>query len=199
MPAPTIYYVRHGLTAWNVEQRLQGRHDVPLIAAGRAQAAKCGEILSELLARDGRAAETLHYVSSPLRRARETMEIVRATLGLQPTDYPIDARLVEIAFGEWEGLTYADVTARDKDVIAKRDAHKWEFLPPGGESYAQVSLRMRSWYQTLDKDTVVSAHGGTARALIGLLAIIPPEDATHYSVEHGVVYVFSGGTLARYG
>jgi broad specificity phosphatase PhoE len=199
MPGHTIYYVRHGLTAWNVEQRLQGRLDVPLNATGRLQAAKCGEILSGLLARDGHTPEALHYVSSPLTRARETMEIMRTTLGLQSSGFLVDARLAEIAFGEWEGLTYAEVTARDKDVIAKRDAQKWDFLPPGGESYAQVSVRMRSWYQAVDRDTVVSAHGGTARALIGLLAIVPPDDATHYTVEHGVVYVFSGGTLARYG
>jgi broad specificity phosphatase PhoE len=199
MPGPTIYYVRHGLTAWNAEQRLQGRLDVPLIAAGREQAAKCGEILSGLLTRDGHAPETLNYVSSPLSRARETMEIMRATLGLQSSGFLLDARLAEIAFGEWEGLTYSEVTARDKDVIARRDSHKWEFLPPGGESYAQVGVRMRSWYQTVDRDTVVAAHGGTARALIALFAIVPPDDATHYTVEQGVVYVFSGGTLARHG
>jgi len=196
---PTIYYVRHGLTAWNVEQRLQGRHDVPLNATGRAQAVKCGEILSELLTRDGCVPEALQYVSSPLSRARETMEIVRATLGLKPTGFPVDARLVEIAFGEWEGLTYSDVTARDKDVIARRDAQKWEFLPPGGESYAQVTARIGEWCARLDRDTVVAAHGGTARALVAHLKLAPPEDATHYTVEHGVVYVFSDGTLARYG
>ena len=69
MPSPVIYYVRHGLTDWNVQQRLQGRRDVPLNAKGRAQAALCGEILRDLLARDGRAPDSLGYVSSPLMRA----------------------------------------------------------------------------------------------------------------------------------
>jgi probable phosphoglycerate mutase len=198
MPAPTLYYVRHGLTDWNVQQRLQGRNDVPLNPEGRAQAARCGEILHDLIVRDGRAPAELGYVSSPLIRARTTMEIVRATLGLQPAGFAIDARLAEIAFGEWEGLTYADVLKRDKDVVARRESDKWGFLPPGGESYAQLTVRMRAWYETVDKDTVVAAHGGTARALIAHLGIASPQDATHYSIDQGVVYVFAQSGLARY-
>jgi broad specificity phosphatase PhoE len=46
---------------------------------------------------------------------------------------------------------------------------------------------------------VVAAHGGTARALIAHLAIVPPDDATHYAIDQGVVYVFAGKELARYG
>jgi broad specificity phosphatase PhoE len=199
VPRPVIYYVRHGLTDWNVQQRLQGRHDVPLNSEGRTQAVACGEILRDLLVRDGKAPVELGYVSSPLVRARATMEIVRATLGLEPTGFPVDARLAEIAFGEWEGLTYADVLQRDKDVVARRESDKWGFLPPGGESYAQLTVRMRAWYETVDRDTVVAAHGGTARALIAHLAIAPPEDAVHYSIDQGVVYAFADGEMTRYG
>ncbi len=199
MPSPVIYYVRHGLTDWNAQQRLQGRHDVPLNPQGHAQAVRCGEILRDLLVRDGRAPERLDYVSSPLIRARKTMEIMRATLGLEPGHYGIDTRLAEIAFGEWEGLTYADVLARDQDVVARRESNKWSFLPPGGESYAEVTVRMRQWYETVAGDTVVAAHGGTARALIAHLGYAPPEEATHYSIDQGVVYVFGADGIARYG
>jgi probable phosphoglycerate mutase len=101
MPKPVLYYVRHGLTEWNRQQRLQGRHDVPLIAEGRIQATRCGEILRALLARTGRVPGDLVYVSSPLMRARETMELVRAALGLPAAEYDVDARLAEIAFGDW--------------------------------------------------------------------------------------------------
>jgi broad specificity phosphatase PhoE len=199
VPAPVIYYVRHGLTDWNLQQRLQGRHDVPLNADGCKQAVRCGGILQDLFDRDGRAADSFAYVSSPLVRARKTMEIMRATLGLESAGYAVDGRLAEIAFGEWEGLTYADVVARDGDVVARRESHKWDFLPPGGESYAQVTLRIRKWYERVDRDTVVAAHGGTARALIAHLGLVPPEDATHYSIDQGVVYVFAGHVLGRYG
>ena len=70
VPRPVIYYVRHGLTDWNVQHRLQGRHDVPLNTEGCAQAVRCGEILRDLLVRDGGVPEDLDYVSSPLIRAR---------------------------------------------------------------------------------------------------------------------------------
>jgi broad specificity phosphatase PhoE len=194
---PVIYYIRHGLTDWNLEQRLQGRHDVPLNAAGCAQAACCAAILQHLFRRDHRAPEGFDYVSSPLVRARKTMEIVRATLGLDPAGYAVEGQLAEIAFGEWEGLTYPEV-ARDKHVIAARELDKWAFAPPGGESYAQVAVRIRQWYETIERDTVVAAHGGTARALIAHLGLAPPQDATHYSVDQGVVYVFAGSRLTRY-
>src|SRR5258708_20217521 len=147
MPAPTLYYVRHGLTDWNVQQRLQGRNDVPLNPEGRAQAVRCGEILRDLIVRDGRAPAELGYVSSPLIRARTTMEIVRATLGLEPAGFHVDARLAEIAFGEWEGLTYADVLKRDEDVVAKRESDKWGFLPPGAESSAPLTSPTPPRYQ----------------------------------------------------
>ncbi len=195
---PVIYYVRHGLTDWNVQHRLQGRHDVPLNAEGCAQAIRCGEILRDLLVRDGAVPEDLDYVSSPLIRARKTMEIIRATLGLDSAGYGVDARLAEISFGEWEGLTYTDVLSRDEDVVARRESDKWGFCPPGGESYAQVTARISQWHAALDRDTVVAAHGGTGRALIAHLALAPAQDATHHAVDQGVVYVFAGNLLTRY-
>jgi probable phosphoglycerate mutase len=196
---PAIYYIRHGLTDWNVAQRLQGRHDLPLNAAGCGQAACCTAILQDLFRREGRAPESFEYVSSPLVRARETMEIVRTTLGLAPVGYAIKEQLAEIAFGEWEGLTYAQVMARDQHVIAARESDKWGFAPPGGESYAQVAVRIRDWYETVARDTVVAAHGGTARALIAHLGVAPSQHAAHYSIDQGVVYLFAGNGLTRYG
>ena len=79
--SPLLYYIRHGETDWNRESRLQGQRDIPMNANGRAQARRCGEILRELLAREpsDRAPD---FVSSPLGRARETMELARAALGL---------------------------------------------------------------------------------------------------------------------
>ena len=84
MPRPILYFARHGETDWNLERRLQGQHDIPLNALGRVQASRCGEILRDLLARDGRPAARFDYVSSPLGRARETMELMRAELGARP-------------------------------------------------------------------------------------------------------------------
>ncbi|MBX9772880.1 MAG: histidine phosphatase family protein [Xanthobacteraceae bacterium] len=198
MSRPTLYYVRHGLTDWNIEGRLQGGHDIPLNDRGRTQAAQCAGILRDLFARDGRAAGDLHYVSSPLVRASETMDIIRSALDLPPGAYVRDPRLQEIAFGDWEGLTYLDVLKRDRSVVEKREGDKWLFRPPGGETYEEVARRVGEWYATLDRDTVVTAHGGTGRALVGHLGIAAPEDAAHHPIEQGVVYLFADQQLTRY-
>src|SRR5262245_31402090 len=199
MSRPTLYYVRHGLTDWNIEGRLQGRQDTPLNATGMQQAQQCGEILRNLFARDGRAAVDCGYVSSPLVRARATMDILRTTLALAPGGYVLDNRLAEIAFGEWEGLTYQDILARDRDIVEAREHDKWLFRPPGGETYEEVARRVGAWHATLDRDTVVTAHGGTGRALIAFLGVESPEQAVHHSIDHGVVYVFADGDVMRYG
>jgi broad specificity phosphatase PhoE len=198
MPRPTLYYVRHGLTDWNMQGRLQGRQDTPLNATGQQQAKRCGWILHDLLARDGRNAADFGYASSPLLRARTTMDILRATLALAPAGYRLDERLSEIAFGEWEGLTYNDILARDREVVETREHNKWLFRPPGGETYEEVAGRVGAWYATLDRDTVVTAHGGTGRALIAVLGVEAPDEAVHHTIDQGVVYVFADRSVTKY-
>jgi probable phosphoglycerate mutase len=195
---PTIYYIRHGETDWNVEGRLQGQKDVPLNARGRAQAVHCGGILCDLFVRDKCDPASLDYLSSPLGRARQTMELARPALGLAPGGYRVEPRLTEICFGDWEGFTIAQLRSRDPDRIAAREHDKWHFVPPGGESYKTVAARMRDWYESLTRDTVVTAHGGTARGLIAMLGIAKPAAAPLIDIAHGVVYVFAGERLTRY-
>lgn len=195
---PVLYYVRHGETDFNRQGRLQGRRDTPLNARGRQQAAECGVLLRDLFARDHRKAQDFKYVSSPLRRASETMEILRATLGLQVHDYEIDARLIEIAYGEWEGLTLQEIEMRNASVLSARERDKWDFAPPGGESYRELADRIGSWYSSLTADTVVAAHGGGVRALLAISNIVSEEEATHVQIAQGVVYVFANGKMSRY-
>lgn len=195
---PTLYYVRHGETDWNVERRLQGRRDVPLNARGHGQAARCGEILGDLFERDARSAAEFDYVSSPLSRARQTMEGVRAALDLDPATYRVDERLAEIAFGAWEGYTLAELRTRDPQRLAVREHDKYRFVPPGGESYELVGRRMAAWHAGLTRDTVAVAHGGTMRGLLVHLGIEPAAAAPLADVLQGVVYVFSENRLARY-
>jgi broad specificity phosphatase PhoE len=71
-----LYYVRHGETDFNSQGRLQGRRDTVLNAHGRRQAAECGVLLHDLFARERRQPQDFKYVSSPLKRARETMKIL---------------------------------------------------------------------------------------------------------------------------
>lgn len=195
---PILFYIRHGETDWNVAGRLQGRREVPLNRRGRAQGRHCGEILRDLFLHNKRNPTDLDYVSSPLGRARVTMELVRGALALDVQGYKVDYRLAEIAFGAWEGFTISQLRTRDPQRISARERDKWHFVPPGGESYAMVAERMRDWYERLTQDTVVTAHGGTARGLIAYLGIAKPAAAPLIDIAQGVVYVFADEKLTRY-
>ena len=149
---PTIYYIRHGETAWNAEGRLQGAQDTSLNDLGRKQAAHAGGILADLFARDRRSEQAPAYVASPLGRARSTMELVRGALRLPPHDYTIDDRLREIGYGDWEGATLAQMQARDPEVFGRRQVDKWTVSPPGRRDLclgADPGARLgmtRSWW-----------------------------------------------------
>ena len=198
MPAPVIYYIRHGETSWNAEGRLQGVQDIPLNDLGRRQAAHAGNILADLFARDGRDKSSLSFVASPLIRARATMELVRGELKLPRDGYALDDRLREIGYGKWEGSTLPEMQLRDPQLYAKRQTEKWTVSPPGGESYVEVQARMTDWYASVTADTVCVAHGGTARALMVALGIETPVSAADLTIEQGAVYVFRDGALQKY-
>lgn len=161
----TIYFIRHGQTDWNAAGRLQGRKDVPLNAIGLRQAAAVSERLGNLA---GSALEEADFLASPLMRARRTMEIVRSGLGLAAEDYRSDPRLQEIAFGAWEGLTWAEIRRRDPAGAAARDRNRWSYCPvgDGAESYAMLTQRVAPVLEALTRSTVVVAHGGVARAML---------------------------------
>jgi probable phosphoglycerate mutase len=198
MPAPVIYYIRHGETSWNAEGRLQGVQDIALNDLGRRQAAHAGSILADLFTQDGRDKSSLTFVASPLIRARATMELVRDSLQLPRDGYALDDRLREIGYGQWEGSTLPEMQLRDPDLYARRQTEKWSVSPPGGESYIEVQARMQDWYASVTADTVAVAHGGTARALMVALGIETPVSAADLTIEQGAVYVFRDGALQKY-
>ena len=198
MSRPTVYYIRHGETEWNALGRLQGAQDIPLNALGQLQATQAGNILGQLLARDGRDVTRLPFVASPLGRARATMELVREALELPADGYAIDPRLREIGYGKWEGATLPEMQAADPAFFARRLTEKWTLAPEGGETYAEVELRVRDWYGSLATDTVAVAHGGTARALMVALGFETPQVAVDLPIQQGAVYVFSPDGLKRY-
>ena len=118
-----------------------------------------------------------------------------ARLGLDPARYRMDDRLKEMSFGRWEGFTYPELTGREAEALAAREADKWGYVLPEGESYAQLEVRVRGWYETIDRDTVVASHGGVCRVLMAHLGILPNDMASTGNIGQGVVYVFTGADL----
>ena len=186
---PTIYFIRHGETDWNLEGRLQGQKDIPLNDVGRVQAEEAGRRLQALAPH----VEDLAYIASPMTRTRETMEILRATLGLHPESYKLDERLVELTFGVWEGMTWKEVRKAEPSLAALREQDKWHYAPPGGgESYAMLVERTRPFLDDLTRDTVVVAHGGVARAFLSIACGVSSRQAASLDIWQGRVLVIEG-------
>jgi broad specificity phosphatase PhoE len=195
---PVFFFIRHGETDWNAERRLQGGRDIPLNDRGRQQAAQCGATLRDLIADRGKTPANFSFVSSPLSRASETMEIARGALGLPANGYAVEPCLSELSFGGWEGMTYREIRAVDEATLVAREHDKWNFKAPGGESYAGLLARVRAWHAAASGDLIVTAHGGVARVLMVLFGIRVPEEAPRADVDQGVVYEFATKTMRRH-
>lgn len=159
-----LWLVRHGITEWNTQQRFCGRSDIPLSAAGRAQA--------RWLARRLQREEISSIYTSDLTRARETAEII-ANSRAEPVQVQVSAAWREIDFGAWEGLTYAEIAEQFEDRLAffSDFGHS---SPPGGEAPLHMVQRVQralttvAWAHSVPSrgDAVIVSHGGPLRALL---------------------------------
>ena len=191
-----ILFVRHGETDYNATGRLQGQRDIPLNGRGRAQASAIGRALAKAMPEAIAALEAASaFAASPLVRTRQTMELARTALGLAPQRYALEPALKELTFGEWEGLTWPQVAKRDPAGARAREADKWNFAPPGGESYAMLAERLQPWLDSLQADCFVVSHGGVARALMTLIAGVNPSAAENADIWQGKAILFEGGGL----
>lgn len=162
-------------------------------ARGLRQAAAAGARLARVLDGLGLDASSLAFTASPLSRTRRTMELVRTGLGLPPERYGVDDRLRELSFGRWEGSTWSEIARAEPAAAASRRRDRWNFVPPGGESYAHLLARVAPWLADLPPDAVVVAHGGVARVLLHHASGLGTERATRDDIHQGRVLVFDGG------
>ena len=189
-----IVFIRHGETPYNAEGRLQGQQDIPLNGKGRDQAGAVGRMLRKRLGAEIDELEAAHgFVASPLLRTRETMELARAAMGFPPGAYATSEALKELTFGIWEGLTWLEVEHRDPVRAREREADKWNYAPPGGESYAMLTERLKPWLAEQSADRLVASHGGVARALLHLIAGVGEKTAASASIWQGRALVFESG------
>jgi len=189
----TLYFSRHGETEANREHRFSGRRDTPLTEKGRGQARAVGEILERQVG----VRPPLAFISSPLQRARTTMEIVRETLGLPKGGYSTDQRIEEINLGRWDQLTDVEARALDPALFDTRRADKWHVHVPGGENYSEVAIRATHWVESLTADTFAVSHGALTRILRGLFQGLTWRGMSDLDEPQGVVYRVQGRTVER--
>ncbi|KNB49414.1 histidine phosphatase family protein [Streptomyces caatingaensis] len=152
--APRILLARHGQTEWSLSGKHTGRTDIPLLDEGRRGAKLLGERLHRA---PWNALPGVEVRTSPLVRAKETCEL--AGFGERATDW--DA-LVEFDYGDYEGMTPAEIKARRPGWLIWRDG------VPGGETLAEVGARadeVVAWACSADRDVLVFAHGHILRVI----------------------------------
>ncbi len=153
-----IAFLRHGLTEWNVEKRVQGLRDVSLSDKGRA--ALTGLSLPARLS-------SARWYTSPLIRAVETSDILNLGAMIEPL-------LIEMDWGDWEGRTVAQLRAADPEGMKGNEQAGRDFRPPGGESPREVQARLQDWAEGLTSDGGFAGpfgavtHKGVIRAAVAL-------------------------------
>lgn len=152
----TLYLVRHGRTRSNADGLLTGSTDVPLDGLGLRQAERIAARIAELDRVDA-------LLSSPLSRALATARAIGARIGREPELVP---DLVEISFGDLEGLTVERIEAEHPEVAARmQDFDDHEFAWPGGESRRGFHRRVLAAFEAIlaehpGQAVAVVAHGG---------------------------------------
>ncbi|MCP5266445.1 MAG: histidine phosphatase family protein [Burkholderiaceae bacterium] len=158
-PACTLILIRHGETLWNREGRIQGHTDTDLAPEGRNQAGR----VARYLARDGGSGAVIAaVVASDLKRTRQTAEPIAQALRL---DLSLEPGLRERDFGEFQGLTHAQIEVRDPDGYARLSARDPGFAPRGGESLEGLRARVMASIDRIceryaGSTCVVVTHGG---------------------------------------
>ena len=194
-PAQIIYFVRHGQTVWNREGRIQGHLDAPLTEIGVEQAQAAGRLLRELLAGE----PSFVLLGSPLGRARRTAALVMEQIGHLLAGHRIDDRLKEISWGRWQGLTRAEIAAREPLLWRVHQADIWNTPAPEGESYAALTERVRAWLEAMRHEPrlVVVGHGAWGRSLRGAWLGLAPHEIMTAGEPQDAIFRLTAGTVTR--
>ena len=157
-----IYLIRHGQTDWNLEGKIQGRHDVSLNETGSKQA--------ELLAMGMDKRPVVQIFSSRQKRALETAQAVGRRQHVAVT--VIDG-LEEVEFGEWEGKTWDEISREYPEEFKDWCTEPAEIVPPGGESRPQIYRRIGNALKEILRrsrgDIAIVSHGAALAYMVSIM------------------------------
>ncbi|MDA1362709.1 histidine phosphatase family protein [Glycomyces luteolus] len=177
----SVYLARHGQTQWNTEGRRQGRLDSPLTEEGRGQVTRYAERLG------GEPIDSLF--ASPLGRASASAGIVSERLHL-PIRFLDD--LSEVDHGVWSGLVDEEIDDRWPGESEVRSNDKYRHRFPGGESYADASVRAHQALAAVERSgsraPLLVSHEMIGRMLLKHLTGMDYEDALELKQPNEIVY-----------
>ncbi|MFN8411073.1 MAG: alpha-ribazole phosphatase [Anaerolineales bacterium] len=157
-----VLLTRHGQTDWNIAGRYQGQSDVPLNQAGQLQAEQIAQRLSR---------ETIHSIyTSDLSRASDTAQKIADMQKVVPV-IQRDTRWRELSFGDWEGMTFKEMSAHSPDLFSQWMIDPKTISTPNGETLVQLAERVKSAFDEiknnhLDQTILVVAHSGSLQTLL---------------------------------
>lgn len=199
-----LYIIRHGETDWNAGKRLQGRTDIELNSEGKRLAKITSDALADV--------PFTRIYTSPLKRAYETALLIK-----RDRDIPIikEERIIEISFGEYEGLSYSkdNYTVKDLQFMNFFENPK-EYNPPkDAESIDELCARTSDFLEKLvhnknmeDEVILISTHGAALRGILSSIYGIGREDfwnggvhrncaVTIVDVQNGITSVLEEGKI----
>jgi len=166
-----LIMVRHGLTEWNKEQRLQGKFDIPISKEGEKQAEKLAERLKN---------EKIDLIySSPQKRAYQTAQIINKHRKIRIIK---EKNLREISYGILDGTSKKkrEQNKKLRQIWQKRREDVMNFKIPKGESFSDLLNRAKKVLNKIlkynNKTILVVCHGQIKRALIQLLTNMSNEE-----------------------
>lgn len=174
--ATTLVVVRHGVTTHTSAKRFSGGlggDNPPLSDEGREQITAVGEWLRPL------AARVDAIIASPVRRTRESADLIAAALGVDVAEEP---GFAEMEFGHWDGLTFAEVGEQHGDELTA-----WlgslDVAPTGGESFRTVQARVLAGLER-----VLAAHAG--RTVVVVSHVTPIKTLVAHALDAPLGAVF---------
>lgn len=181
----TLVIVRHGQSAWNLENRFTGWVDVDITEKGEAEAKNAGEKLNGM--------KFDYAFTSGLKRAQRTLDIILKGIGQSDLHVEKNEALNERHYGDLQGANKAETAEKYGDEQVHIWRRSFDIAPPNGESLKDTLDRVLPYFEKeivpllkAGKNIIISAHGNSLRALIMYLEKLSPEEILKVEIPTGV-------------
>jgi len=183
--SPVLYISRHGESEMNVKKIIGGNGN--LSPNGRAYGAALGDFIRERI-----DTEHTRFITSTLERTKQTASLAKVKV------FDRDRNLDEIDAGDYDQLTYEQIREYYPVEYEKRQEDKLGYRYPNGESYIDLTDRVRKGLDKLDfdtKDHFLICHQAVARCVLGIVLNLPLERVPHLDIPLHTVLKLHNGNL----
>ena len=183
----TWFFVRHGQSTYNLENRFTGWHNPSLSELGEKQATETARKLSEY------NIDVIY--TSDLSRAKETAEIIIKNHPNVPKNMISNKLLNERNYGEWAGKNKEQVKGDIGEDNFLKVRRGWDSPPENGESLKDTADRVKNWVDELkekhsnNENVLIVSHGNTIRAISVILEINTKENVHNFELKTGEIFI----------